>query len=138
MATKKTTDQIVSAYNLINNAKLSKMDDSEKFALIKIVRQLKKTSVDFEDFLNDAQEKLKPENFDAIAAKMKLKEKLTTEESATVSKFNNDVSDCLKDELEKEVELTFEPLSEEALGRFIASNDFSVNEILAISDVIGA
>ena len=138
MATTKTTDQIVSAYNLINKAKLTKLEDSEKFILIKIARQLKKTSVDFEDFLNDAQEKLKPDNFDEIADKMQMKKELTADESATVTKYNKDVSDCLKDELDKEVELTFEPVSDEMFGRFIASNDFSVSEMLTIADVICA
>lgn len=135
---KRTTDQIVASYRLINNAKLTKMEDAEKFALIKAARKLKKTATDFEDALKDTQERLKPEGFDAIAGKMQARQDLTPEESAKVGKYNTDVTACLKDELDREVELEFEPLSEDALERFIASNDFSVAEIMAISDVIGA
>lgn len=138
MAIKKKTDNVVAAFRLINTAKISKMEDSEKFALIKAVKHLKKVGTDFEDFLKDAQERLKPENFDKIAAKYQSKEELTADEMATLNKYNKDVADCVQGELDKEVELDFEPLSEEALGRFIASNDFTVAEIMNISDVIGA
>lgn len=137
MATKRTTDQIVTAYRLVSAAKLSKMEDAEKFQLIKVVRQLKKTATDFEDFLKDAQEKLKPEGFDTIATKIQSKQDLTPEESSKIGKYNKDVADCLSEELEKEVELTFEPLSEEAIGRLVASNDFAVSDIISITDVIG-
>lgn len=131
-------DNVISAYRIINDAKLGKMEDAEKFALIKAVRQLKKTATDFDDFLKDAQGKLKPDGLETIAAKMQAKEELTPEESAKVSKYNQDVANCVKDELDKDVELTFAPLSEDALGRLIASNDFSVSEILIFSEVIGA
>lgn len=138
MAVKKTTEQIVAAFRLINTAKISKMEDTEKFALIKAVKHLKKVGTDFDDFLKDAQERLKPEDFDKIAAKYQSKDELTADETAALNKYNKDVNECVQGELDKEVELDFEPLSEEALGRFIASNDFTVAEIMTISDVIGA
>ena len=139
MENKKVTkaDNVISAYRILNNAKLGKMEDAEKFALIKAVRQLKKVGADFDDFLKDAQEKLKPESIEVIAVKVQGNEVLTPEESAALNKYNQDVSVCVKDELDKDVELTFAPLSEDALGRLVASNDFSVNEILIISDVLG-
>lgn len=137
MATKKTVNDIVTAYRIVNNAKLGKMEDAEKFALIKAVRQLKKVDTDFQDLLKDAQEKLKPEGFDALAAKLQNKEGLTAEETAALNKYNKDVADCVNDELGKEIELDFTPLSEEALGRLLASNDFAVNEILTVEDIIG-
>ncbi|MDE7440641.1 MAG: hypothetical protein K2M69_00535 [Muribaculaceae bacterium] len=136
MATKKTTDQIVTAYRLLNNAKLSKMEDAEKFAVIKIARKLRKASADFDELVKDAQERLKPDNFDIIASKMQANKELTPEESAAVEKYNRDITACVREELEKEVEPDFEPISEEAFGRLIASNDFSTAEVIAIDDVI--
>lgn len=136
MATKKTY-KIVTAFRLVNNAKISKMEDTEKFALIKAVRQLRKVANEFDDNLKDAQERLKPEGFDAIVEKVQSEKELTAEESASLEKYNKDVTACLKEELDKEIETEFEPLSEEAIGRFIASNDFEVSEVMAISDVIG-
>lgn len=134
----KTTDQIVTAFRLINNAKLTKMETAERFALIKAMRQLKKVATEFDDFLKDAQDKLKPENFDTIMEKYQSKQELTSEEIVAFNKYNKNVSDCLKDELDKEIELTFEPLTEESLGRLIESNDYTVNDIMVIEDVLGA
>lgn len=138
MANKKTTDQIVTVFRLINTAKMTKMEDAEKFALIKAMRQMKSVSADFEDALKDAQERLKPENFDEIAGKGRENQKLTQEESDAIEKYNKDVEECLHDVITKEVELTFTPLTEDALGRFIASNDFNLSQAMFISDVLGA
>lgn len=134
---KKKVDNIVAAYRLISNAKLGRMEDSEKFALIKAAHQLKKVGAEIDDFMRDAQDRLRPDDFDKIAIKIQSKDKLTIEEAVKANKYNQDIANCLKDELNKEMELTFEPLSEEAIGKFIASNDFSVDDILIISDVIG-
>lgn len=133
---KKTTNQIVSVFRLINTAKISKMEDAEKFAFIKNVRLLKKVATDFEDALRDAQEKLKPDGFNEIAAKAQAAKALSKSENDVLDKYNKDVSDCLSDELEKEIELDFAPLTEAALGRFFASNDFAMNEIMLIGDVL--
>lgn len=138
MATKKTTEQIVTAYRLINPAKLTKMENTERFAIILATRQLKKVTTDFDELLKDVQEKLKPaEGFDKIIGKVQSKEDLTPEEASILNKYNKDVSDCVTNELKKEIELDFEPLSKDALEHFIASNDFSVSDIITIQDVIG-
>lgn len=134
---KKTVEKIVTVYRILNSAKISKMEDSEKFAFIKAVHQMKKVSADFEDALKDAQEKLKPEGFDEIVNKPHSKEDLNAEETAILEKYNEDVTNCVNDELKKEVELNFSALSEGAIGRLISSNDLTINEILTIIDIIG-
>lgn len=138
MVKKNTIDRIVAAYRLISNAKLTKMEDTDKFALIKDVRALKKVNSEFEDFVEITRNKLKPDGFDAIAQKAQAKEELTPEENAAVQKYNQDITGCLREEILREVEVQVEPLSEDAIDKFAASNDFSVNEILIIEDVIGA
>lgn len=138
MATKKNINDIVTAFRLINPAKLTKMETAERFALILAIRQLKKVANDFDDFFKDVQEKMKPEGFDAITEKMQARKELTAEESAVWNKYQKDINESLKDELEKEIELDFEPLGKDTMEHFIDSNDFSVSDILAIEDVIGA
>lgn len=138
MAVKKKVNDIVTAYRLINPAKLTKMETSERFALILITRQLKKVATEFDDFFKEVQEKMKPEGFDAIAEKVQGKQSLATEEVSAWNKYHRGINDSLKGELDKEIELDFEPLGKEAFEKFIESNDFSVNDILAIEDVIGA
>lgn len=136
MATK-NVNAVVLAYRVINTAKLTKMEDAEKFAIIKAMRCFKKISSEFDDFLKDAQERLKPDNFAVVTQKIHSNKNLTPEELAIVNKYDQDVSNCLKEEFGENVDLSFTPLSEEAVERFIASNDFSVNEIMLIMDVLG-
>ena len=138
MAKTKSTDSIVTAFRLVNNARLGKMETAERYALIKAIRQLKKVATEFDEMLKDAQDKLKTDGIEAIAAKMQLQKVLTIEENVEFNRYNKSISDCLKDELTKDIELTFEPLSETALDHLIESNDFSASEIILIEDMLGA
>ncbi len=131
------TNDIVAAFRLINPAKLSKMESAERFPLILAIRQLKKVATDFDDFLKDVQERLKPEAFDAIAAKVQSQKELSKAESDAWTKYQKDIQDCLHDELEKQVDLDFKPLSEDAIAHFIDSNDFSAGDIILILDILG-
>lgn len=136
MAVKKTTNDIVTAFRLINSAKLTKMETSERFALILITRQLKKVANEFDDFFKDVQEKMKPEGFDTITEKVREQKELTPEETSAWNKYHRGINESLKGELDKEIELDYEPLGKEAFEKFIESNDFNVSEIFAIEDVI--
>ena len=107
------TEKVLNVYNLINEAKISKMDDADKFKMIKIARALKPVATSFEDFKKDAGEKLKGENHDKMVEKAQ-----QWQEAA------------------KENELDFEPLGEEAFGKLVASNDWTLGQITAIEEVI--
>lgn len=50
-----TTEKILSVYNLISDAKLTKMEDCDKFKMIKIIRALKPVVTNFEDFKKSCQ-----------------------------------------------------------------------------------
>lgn len=148
--TLKTID-IVNAYNKIKGAKLNKMEDKDKFALIRISKKLKAVATDYEGFDADARERLKPEDFDAMAEKLQNRQRLeaaghlaeTDEEKAEVmelnvyfGKFQKAVDECVKPEKEKEVELEYEALSEDAFGAFLTSNDFTIGEGVELSDIL--
>lgn len=138
MATKTfKTIRIVDAYRKITPAKLTKMESAERSAILLAIRQLKKVATEYDDFLKDAQEKLKPDGFDAIVGKIQKNEGLTVEEASAFNKYSKELDECMKPVADKEVELDFEPLSDAAMAHFIESNDFSVNDIFAIEDVIG-
>lgn len=131
---KSKKEAIIIAYRLLNNSKLGKMQDEEKFLVIRAIKQLKPVATDYDDFIKDAAQRLRPEGYDKIEAKQG--KELSEDEQKAVAKYNEDVTKCVREELDKEVELTFTPLSEEAFGRFIASNDLAVSEILAVMDVV--
>lgn len=145
---------IVNAYNVLNAAKLAKMQDTDKFTVIRAMRALKPIQADYEAAVRDAQERLKPEDFDALQKKAadwnathkdKKLTDLTPEERTTLDGINaayrdytDKVEQCVRDLAETERELTYTRLSEEALGKLLESNpDWKMQEILAVADVLG-
>lgn len=134
---KTTTEKAVIAYRILNNAKLGKMKDGDKFNVIKIMRELKPVATSYDDCIKDTADKLKPEGIEKIQGKMQGKEKLDAEEQKVWDKYNSDVAKCVQDELTKEVEFSFMPLSEEGFKGLLESNDLPVGEIMALYDVIG-
>lgn len=134
---KTTTEKAVLAYRILNNAKLGKMKDGDKFNVVKIMKELKPVATGYDDFIKDAAEKLKPDGIEAIQEKVQCEEKLSSDERKLWDKYNSDVASCVSEELKKEVEFTFQTMSEEGFKGLLASNDFAVGEIMALDDVIG-
>lgn len=138
------TEQVVAVYKLINESKLTKMEDADKFKIIKIMRAMKPIATSYEDFQKDAQEKLKDDNFEVMqkrAQDLQSNEgKGSPEEfrevNAYYEKYYKALNDCLKSELEKENDFTYEKLSEDAFGKYLASNDFKMDEILKIEEAV--
>ena len=141
-----TTNTVLSVYKLLNDSKLTKMEDKDKFIVIKAVRKFKPIAADFEDLKKDVQEKLKGENFEEMQKKALQwneeggKTTLTEDERKEVNmffyEFNKNVEECLKEERERKHELEYEKLSEDAFGKFISSNDFKVDDIITIQEVM--
>lgn len=133
----KSTKEIVEAYKALNNAKLGKIEDNKsKIAVIKVANKLKKVYTSYTDFEQDAIKKLRPEDFDGIESKLNSGTALTPAETLSVSKFNKEVAECLKEEQEKICELDFETLSETVMEKLIGSNDFTVAQIMSLYEVI--
>lgn len=140
------TKQVVEVYNTLNGAKLSKMEDKDKFLVIKAMRQLKPISTAYEEFVKDAQEKLKGDDFEDIQKKaQKWQEEgestsLSLEERREINTYlngyNNKVVECLKEEVEKDNELNYEKISEDAFGKLVSSNDFDVKTIMNLQDAL--
>lgn len=127
-------EAMIVAYRILNNAKLSKMDGKEKYLVIRAMKQLKPVATDYDDFLKDAAQRLRPDGYEAIEAKQD--KDLTEEEREVVDKYNTEISECVREELNKEVELGYKPLTEEAFGRFADSNDISLAELMAVDEVL--
>lgn len=113
------TSQILEAYKALNPAKLTKMEDTEKFLVIRAMKQMKPVVRSFEDFQRDAAEKLKADNHDEMVRKLQQwqqdgdKTTLTLEERVAVNRYINAYSDrinrCLGEEQEREHPLDFTP-----------------------------
>lgn len=149
----KTID-IVNAYNVLNGAKLAKMQDADKFTVIRAMRALKPIQTDYEAAVKDAQERLKPEDFDALQKKAadwnathkdKKLTDLTPEERTTLDGINaayrdytDKVEQCVRDLAETEKTLDYTRLSQDAFGKLLESNpEWKMQEILGVADVLG-
>lgn len=141
------TINIVSAYRTINAAKLTKMDDADKYRVIKAIREMKPVVESFDSFVQDARERLKPEDFDAMQKQaVKWQEEgenttLTMEERIELNhhfeEYNEKVQECVREESEKEIELKFARLSEEAFCKLMASNpDWDVKTAVQVEEVL--
>lgn len=138
-----TTEKIVLCYNALKEAKLTKMEDSEKITLIRIMRLFKPIATELTEFINDSREKLKPTGFDRIEGLINRQQtgaKLTVEEEKEVNevqaKYTEQVEKCISEAIAKENELEYEVLSEGAFGRFMSSNDMPVVQLLNLEEVL--
>ncbi len=140
---------IIEVYPLLDKAKLSKMETADRKGLIKAMHAMKKVTTDFNDFRDDAVKRLRPEEFDKVEEvinkfqAMDNKGKQEVFNSAEYQEafkangeYNTAINDCLKEEVEKEVELDSTALSEEAVDRLIDSNDWTLGQIMAIENLL--
>ena len=149
------TEKVLGAFNVLNTAKYAKMDDADKIKVWKIARALKPIATKFDEDSKDAAEKLKPEGFDDDLRKAQEYERVTKDKNADASKLemgaaeygefikklkemNKLVADALKEFANKEVDIDFEPISEDAFTKLMASNDWTMEQAVMIGELIVA
>lgn len=155
MTRKVKTEKVLGAFNVLNTAKYAKMDDADKIKVWKIARALKPIATKFDEDSKDAAEKLKPEEFDDDLRKAQEYERVTKDKEADASKLemgaaeygefikklkemNKLVADALKEFANKEVDIDFEPISEDAFTKLMASNDWTMEQAVMIGELIVA
>ena len=150
------TSDILNAYNVLKMAKYSAMEDADKIKAWKIARALKPIATKFDDDSKDAAEKLKPEidgGFDEVLGKAQEYERMIRDTKADMSKlpmgaaeynafitkfkeYNKLVGKAVEEFANVENEIEFEPLSENAFGKLIASNDWTVGQVEVLGDIV--
>ena len=147
------TEEVLSAYNIINTAKYTKLDDADKIKVWKISRALKPIAIKFEEDSKDAAEKMKPDGFDENLQNAQEYERVTKDANADASKlkmgaakyskfigelqkYNRLVGDAVKEYAKKEVEIEIELLSEESFGKLMSSNDWTMEQTVEIGMLI--
>lgn len=151
---KLTTEKVLNAFNVVSAAKYAKLDDQDKVRVWKIARALKPVADKFADDRDDAAKKLLPtEDFEERRAKAQQYQAMLGDKQADMTQapmtpaefwrfFNENmaytktVNDALDDFGKKEVEVEFEPLSEEAFGKLMASNDWTFDFALKLGEII--
>lgn len=134
---KLTTDTAVTAAMALMAAKLTKMENKDKFAVIRALRALRPVAESYERFCNDAREKLRPDGYLTLT---KRQGALTASErgelAAAMDSYNRAVGECIAEELRRELDFDCEPLSSEAFGALLDSNDFNAATMMALQDVL--
>ena len=149
------TEKVLSAYRVISTAKYSKLDDADKIKVWKIAKAMKPVATQFEEDSKDAAEKMKPtEDFaDRLQKAQEYERMLRANEDISKSpmgaaeydaflkefqKYNQLVTDAVKEFADKEVELEFEGLNDDAFGKLMASNEWTMEQVMEIGTLIVA
>lgn len=137
---------IVEAYKVLGEAKVTKLEESEVIKVVKARKAMRPVADDFEAFLKDVQEKFKPENWESIQEKVAQWQKegenttLTEEErieiNKTLASYQNSINKAVNDELEREVEIEIESLKEESAIKLLTENGWELKKLDEIAVIL--
>ena len=130
---------IVEAYKLLGNTKTTNLYDADKGKILKARKAMRPIADEFEAFLKDAQEMFKPEGWEETQKKLAQwqqegeKTTLSEEERIAINKaligYQSAVDKAVKAELEKDVEIEIEKLSEGSDIKLMSANDWTPNQL---------
>lgn len=131
---KTTVDKIVKAYAKLGDVKVTTLEDKEVMKVIRMRKAMRPVSEDFNAFLEDVKTKFKPEGFEETVRKAQEGwDKMTDAEKKAanelVTGYNRKVDEAVKEEADREVEIEFEPLSEDSLTKLMKENSLTVSEM---------
>lgn len=125
--------QLIAAYKMLGEAKVTKLDFTEALKIIKARKAMRPFAEEYDAFLKDCQEKFKPEYWDEVQAKAQKWESLTDDEKKDLNivlmEYNNKINNAVLEELEKEVEVTVEKLNEDALTNLLQENGWKTKDL---------
>ena len=148
------TDLILAACNALSASKYGKLDDADKIKVWKISRVLQPFAKQFDDDRMDAGKKLLPtEDFEERWQNAAEYERVSRDSNADAStlkmgpaeynvfikekiKYDKLVSEAIKDLAEKEVEIEFEPLTEDSFVKLMNSNDWTFDQVRILGEIL--
>ena len=148
------TEKVLAAHRVLSASKYQKLSDDDKIKVFKICVALKPIAKKFEEDSKDAAEKLKPcEDHDQKLQQAQEYERVTRDPKGDAStlemgaaeyndfiklmqKYGKLVNEAMKEESEKEVEVEFEKISQEAFIKLMNSNDWTFTEAEAVGEIV--
>lgn len=134
-----TVKQVVECYKAFEKSKVNKLEESEKIKILKARKAMRPIHDDYEAFLKDVQEMMKPENWDELQKKVQQwqqegeKTTLTEAERIEINKalveYSKKVDNAVKEELAKEVEISIEKLKENSDIKLLEENDWEIGKL---------
>jgi hypothetical protein len=155
MSKKVKTKEVLVAWQVLGQAKYDKLDSDQKVRVFHIGQMLKPIATAFSDYSADAAEKMQPSaDFQERWDKAKVYETMTANPKADMEQlpmgpaeykefmvkeyfpFDRLWKKAIKDEGDKEVELKFDPISEEVLFALADANKWNVDQTTAVAAVV--
>ena len=143
---KASIKNIVSAYKVLGEAKVTKLEEGEVVKVVKARKAMRPIADDFDAFLKDCQEKFKPENWDEVQEKVAQWQKegenttLTEAERVELNKaiigYQQKVDGAVKDELARVVEISVESLKEESATKMLVENGWELKKLDEIEVIL--
>lgn len=131
--------ELIAAYNRLGSATMTKLDDKDVVKALKARKAMRPHAEEYEAFLKDCQEKFKPENWDEVQTKAQQwqqegeETKLTLEERKEINKalatYQKNIESAVKEELEKDIVINIEKLSEGSDVKLMQENKWKPFEL---------
>lgn len=131
--------QIVNAYKILDDSKVTSLEVTEVIKIIKARKTMRPIVDEYDAFLKDCQDKFKPENWDTVQSNLQKwqqegeKTTLTEEERIEVNKtiieYQRKVNDAIKEELEKCVEIIIDSLNEDSITKLLVENGWELKKL---------
>ena len=126
-------EKLVIAYKMLDDAKIKTMDDKDAIKIIKNRKAMRPYVESYDALLKDAQEKFKPDNFEELQEKAGKWKELSDEERKTVNEsfkaYQERVDAACKPELDKEVDITLDKLSEDGVLKLAKENEWPMSKL---------
>lgn len=146
------TEKVLAVWHVLGSAKYTKMEDADKIKVWKISRALQPIATRHDEDRKDAFEKLKPEGFNEKAERWNetrekkiigISDDLPMDDREfvefthrVINPYNQTVDKAIREFEEKKVTLTFDGLSEDAFGKLMASNEWTLEQAAEVSNLI--
>lgn len=150
------TKDVLAAYRLLGTAKYTQLDNADKIRVWKIASQMKPLAEKYDELRGDAAMKFKPETegFDKMLEKAQKFERIVRLPNVkredlpmgaaeydrfivdVMTPYDRLVDKALQPFVDKEVKLDIDELSEEAFGALIGSNDWIMDQIIDLGNLI--
>lgn len=125
--------EVVSLYKILGEAKVSNLDESEIIKIVKARKLIRQSAEEYDAFLKDVQEKFKPENFEYIQNALQNWNNIDDQERIEVNKvvrtYELKINTAVAEELEKDVDVVLDKLSEESITKLLKHNDWKLNKL---------
>lgn len=126
-------EKLVIAYKMLDDAVITSVNDKDAVSIIKNRKGMRKHVEAYDALLKDAQEKFKPKNFDEMQGKTRKWNELSESEKEELNNFftpyQKKVNAACEPELEKEVEVTLEKISDEGAIQLAKENKWPMSKL---------